>query len=1375
MNSRNGLFVAFLLFAAGHAAAQSGGDSVTFKSGVNEVTVPVVVRDAQGHVVSDLRKEDFTLLDNGKPQAITSFRVEKPGQRVADEKPVASANSAAAAGETGKAKTAPMVIPDHFIAYVFDDLSFREFGDLAWVRDGAMKHMAALQPGDRAAVFSTSCTTQLDFTDDRAKLRETISKLQFRPHTVCSDPRGLQSQSGQFGMIPPFWKEILDRMSTLPGQRSIVFASCGMAWDPRTLEQFAGYAIRLKVVVHTLNARALHPTEPGADFNSNALNSRGVPIVQNPQQLEAHIQSMAQTELAQRLGLSAMAYATGGTFVENTNDADAAYRRLATPDCTYMLGFSPGDANLDGALHHLSVTLKEPRKLSLQARTSYYAATPAEQQAAQTGVAGPPLVESPAEAKEVAQTIGAGQPPPSEDQPITFKARTNLVLVPVVVRDSQGKAVGNLTRDDFQLFDRGKLQEIKQFQMETPGQHVALEKPAEGAEENGVSEDQVGALQKHAPMVIPDRFVALVFDDYHLKMGGMDNFSQGYLTWARDAARRYVATLKPADRVAILTTTGETALDFTSDRAKLEQALLKLHGSQDVKPTGFPSSLFPAGQASAPVFDQTNRTDEWEGRRSMDELAAIVKRMSVEPGQRTMVFLSPGFQLRSGPNWDLLPDTMNLIDHSIQAGVVINTLNVRGLEPGGNGPDELLFRLADGTGGTYVRDRNDYDSALHQLADAPAYRYVLGFSPENLKQDGTLHELKVRLTDKHGLDVQARRAYWDAKPGKETVAAASLKGKATPEVLRESAAEEKEVAATLGIAQPAGAPPAGPLVAKAELPSLVAPGPSAAANAPEMTSHDQTVFQAKVNLVMVPVVVRDAHGQAVGNLTKDNFQLFDKGKRQEITKFTVEKTGSQAPAAKPAAGMNPENGGEEKPAEQPVAAPNNFVAYLFDDVHLKFGDLAQVRDAAGRNIDTLQATDRAAIFTTSGQGALDFTDDRAKLHAALLKLKPRSITGSGTQECPDVSYYMGDLIANKNDGQALQVATTETMICMSLPPQAVSEAQGIARAAAQRAVSNGEHESHVALTTLRDAVRRLSMAPGQRNLILVSPGFLTLEVLLPEELDIVDLAIRSNVRVSSLDARGLYVLNPAGDIDQRQIDPNVTRMKAQYAQSAATMGADVMAEMASGTGGTFIQNTNDFDGGFRRLATAPEYIYMIGFAPDNLKPDGSFHALKVKLSSGEKLSLQARHGYFAPRRAESELAAAREAIDSAVFSREEIHELPVELHTQFFKSSDTEAKLKVLASVDLKMLQFRKDEGRNRNDLTVVSALFDNNGNFVTGMEKILHMRLLDTTMARLPQAPPIKVTSEFDVKPGNYLIRLVVRDAEGHLMATENGAVEIP
>jgi hypothetical protein len=219
----------------------------------------------------------------------------------------------------------------------------------------------------------------------------------------------------------------------------------------------------------------------------------------------------------------------------------------------------------------------------------------------------------------------------------------------------------------------------------------------------------------------------------------------------------------------------------------------------------------------------------------------------------------------------------------------------------------------------------------------------------------------------------------------------------------------------------------------------------------------------------------------------------------------------------------------------------------------------------------------------------------------------------------------------------------------------------------------------------------------------------------------------------------------------------------------------VLAEMAAGTAGTLIRNTNDFDSGFRRLATAPEYVYMLGFAPEDLKLDGSFHPLKVKLKSAGRLSLQARHGYFAQKDRESERPVAKEEIDSALSSREEVHELPMELHTEFSRPSDTEAKLQVQARVDLKEWLHRADDGRNRNDLTLVLALFDNAGNFVTGWQKTVQVLPPDETTGALQPPPAIKVTSSFDVRPGSYRIRLVVRDAEGHLMASENGAIRIP
>src|SRR5581483_2124618 len=135
------------------------------------------------------------------------------------------------------------------------------------------------------------------------------------------------------------------------------------------------------------------------------------------------------------------------------------------------------------------------------------------------------------------------------------------------------------------------------------------------------------------------------------------------------------------------------------------------------------------------------------------------------------------------------------------------------------------------------------------------------------------------------------------------------------------------------------------------------------------------------------------------------------------------------------------------------------------------------------------------------------------------------------------------------------------------------------------------------------------------------------------------------------------------------------------------------------------------------------------------------------------LNIPARKGYYAPKKLSSAEETAKEEIQEALFSREEMSELPVELHTQFFKG-DKDATLVVISRMDAGKLRFRKADGRNYNTLTIVSGIFDRNGNFVSGMQKTVDLRLRDQTLERLTK-DGMAVRTNFTVQPGTYMVRL--------------------
>src|SRR5215469_5150781 len=165
----------------------------------------------------------------------------------------------------------------------------------------------------------------------------------------------------------------------------------------------------------------------------------------------------------------------------------------------------------------------------------------------------------------------------------------------------------------------------------------------------------------------------------------------------------------------------------------------------------------------------------------------------------------------------------------------------------------------------------------------------------------------------------------------------------------------------------------------------------------EMNTRDSpTPFSVRVNLVPIRVVVRDSKGHVVTDLRQEDFKVFQDGKPQLISHFSVE---NRPAVSQKVLEPPPTYGGDpEKESSEPLVRPTRFVALLFDDIHLPFGDLARIRNVADDYVkNSFQPSDRFAILTISGQSQTDFTDDRAKLHEALEGIQPRSVTaGSAT-------------------------------------------------------------------------------------------------------------------------------------------------------------------------------------------------------------------------------------------------------------------------------------------------------------------------------------------------------------------------------------------
>jgi VWFA-related protein len=549
----------------------------------------------------------------------------------------------------------------------------------------------------------------------------------------------------------------------------------------------------------------------------------------------------------------------------------------------------------------------------------------------------------------------------------------------------------------------------------------------------------------------------------------------------------------------------------------------------------------------------------------------------------------------------------------------------------------------------------------------------------------------------------------------------------------------------------------------------------------DTTNQSPFKLQVRSNLVVVRVVIRDAQGKSVEGLKKEDFHLFDKGKEQTITQFEVES--SVAPPSNPTVTNAP---GKTSP---PLAMPGRFLALFFDDLNASDADMIQARDGTDHYLAaSLQPKDRVAIFTSS-KVLTDFTADPKQIHEALFKLhvSPRAL--NRFRECPDLSDYQAAQINQFQEDteiDAWKMALDEMANNPACPKGGDPKSYVVMQA--RNIVSQAEIQSRTSLQELERMVRYMSQMPGQRTVIMVSPGFLSQSE--QYQLDrIIDRALRSQVVISSLDPKGLALLMRETDVT-RSYTPTANSGVIGATHSVdwerEAVAGDVLAELAQGTGGEFFHNNNDLKAGFGALAGSPLY-YILAFAPAEVKPDGRFHALKVTLAEKEKgVTIQARRGYFAPENeAEAEAEAkeqatsdaeaqAQEQIREAILAKADVQQFPIALRAKLSEGQGDKRELSLFAHLDAAPLHFHKDGEHNLNTVTFVFAIFDQKENLVDSQQRRARVNVLDAQLPELFKAG-VDAGVTFQLKPGVYRIREVVTDSEEHHMTTFSKNVKIP
>jgi hypothetical protein len=275
----------------------------------------------------------------------------------------------------------------------------------------------------------------------------------------------------------------------------------------------------------------------------------------------------------------------------------------------------------------------------------------------------------------------------------------------------------------------------------------------------------------------------------------------------------------------------------------------------------------------------------------------------------------------------------------------------------------------------------------------------------------------------------------------------------------------------------------------------------------------------------------------------------------------------------------------------------------------------------------------------------------------------------------------------------------------------------------------------------------------------------------------INAAIRANVTLNPIDARGLVATPPLGDAS-RPSPGGVGMFTGRLAEAAVTnlqRSQDTLYALARDTGGRAMFDYNDLSLGIRQAADAMTSYYVVGYYSTHTAADGRFRRIQVTLDGGREAELTYRQGYYADKEFARFTAADKERqLEEALMLENPITEITIALEVNYFQLNRAEYFIPVAVKIPGSELNLARRRGAARTEIDFIGEVKDEYGVTHQNVRDRLNFALSDETVSQLATRP-IQYETGFTLLPGKYVIKFLARDATTGRIGTYQSSFTVP